>query len=431
MSTYFRSSLWLILDKLFRILVTLVSVSFVARGLGIEGFGILNYYISLITIIGVLLGCGTDHYLVRRFPHTNNGELLCFSVILLRLAIALIFIISTGFICLGGLLSIEFFITSLLLIPLSLSSLEVKFTSDSRGSLIASARVISLIISTLGKIIAAWHFNSLIGVLLFHVIESSIVVIILLCRVNKKTWVLSEINRVFRLNKVIIPLSIPFLLNSLLVVAYGKIDLIMLNQLASTKEVGLYSASIRIAEIFSMTVSVVLATYYPVLSRAYKSSESAYKDLFSKAYNYIIIFILLGCLSIYFFGDFTLDLIFGPEFIGVVNILFIHMISVCFSSFRILTGKHFLIVSDTKSLVIRSSAALCINIVANYFLIPSYGSSGAAVSILLANLFTGLVFDLFSVNTRWHFTRKLASLFSFGSYRFLFNESFSRKLHKK
>lgn len=67
---------WLLLEKLFRMAVGFTVGVYVARKLGPDNFGILNYAISFAAIFSILVNLGLDQILIRELikrPRRRNA----------------------------------------------------------------------------------------------------------------------------------------------------------------------------------------------------------------------------------------------------------------------------------------------------------------------------------------------------------------------
>ena len=58
---------WLVFDKVFHMMLSLVVTSMTARYLGKEGYGIINYGLSFINIFTIICKLGIDSIIVNEF----------------------------------------------------------------------------------------------------------------------------------------------------------------------------------------------------------------------------------------------------------------------------------------------------------------------------------------------------------------------------
>lgn len=181
---------------------------------------------------------------------------------------------------------------------------------------------------------------------------------------------------------------------SLLVINLNyRFDVIMLDNMSSQYEVGIYSKGANIIQ-FLWQIPMLLSTIIFARSAVSKDNLAfSYKVAQLLRISFIAISIL--CLVLMFFSTSLIVGLFGIEFQGSATVLKYLIPGVLFLTvFKVmnmdLAGKGLPSVS-LKAMI----PGLLINIVANYLLIPNFGANGAAIASTISYSISSLIFIYF------------------------------------
>lgn len=98
LSKYFSNTFWLLASKVYRMGFALAITIWMARYLGPEQFGVLNYALSFVILFSVLINLGLENVVVKQI--VNNGDFegeIVASSLFLRLIGSVAFFIITFF----------------------------------------------------------------------------------------------------------------------------------------------------------------------------------------------------------------------------------------------------------------------------------------------------------------------------------------------
>jgi len=184
--------------------------------------------------------------------------------------------------------------------------------------------------------------------------------------------------------------SLPLLLATFLTFLLLWTDTLMLGHFRTSGEVGMYNAAMRTAMLTSMILVSFNTIFAPMLSDLFhKGDMQKLKSLFKTVTRWIYtvslpLFLLLTLLSKEILS------IFGPKFVLASNALIILALSQLVNAG---TGSVGVVItmSGRQNLMMYNTVGVCLlNILSNYFLIPSYGIVGAAfasaISMIAFNL---------------------------------------------
>ena len=120
--------------------------------------------------------------------------------------------------------------------------------------------------------------------------------------------------------------------------------------------------------------------------------------------------LILLSIGVNIFSSYAINLLYGSKYedsISVVNIL---IWTIPFTYLNIVTSTILQKLNKSKTILYRQLLIAGINIVANVYLIPRFGTVGASVSTLIAD--TSLFFFGFLLyNERWIYFLRIESLF--------------------
>lgn len=190
------------------------------------------------------------------------------------------------------------------------------------------------------------------------------------------------------------------LIPSLAVEIYKYMDKSMLGIMTTMDEVGVYESAEKLVRIPLAFVRALGAVMIPRISYLVtKGNDEKSQEYFNKS---IIIAMLLSTsmsFGIMGISDVFVPIFFGKGFEKCILLLAILMPSCVFLAFASVVRTQLLLPHDLdKQLTVSLVAGSVVNLIANYFLIPLYGSAGAAA----ATLFTEFIVAFFQC----YFARK-------------------------
>jgi len=174
-------------------------------------------------------------------------------------------------------------------------------------------------------------------------------------------------------------------LSTILVMVETRLDFFMLGHLSTKEEVGYFSAAWNIAYALPLIIVSICAALFPKVSKM--SSKEELKTYVNKLLSFspLIIPIMIGAI---FLSRWVIWLIYGREYLPCVGPLQILVIG--YSLILLIVPMSLVLYSLDKAWAIAmvNFLELASHGVANYFLIPSHGASGAAISNLIVKIVT-------------------------------------------
>lgn len=186
----------------------------------------------------------------------------------------------------------------------------------------------------------------------------------------------------------IIRQSFPYALLILLMMIYTRVDSVMVERMHinGKAEASYYAKGFRLVNAFFMFAMLFSNLLLPLFSKMFKKNQDV-TPLFSTASKLLIGGSILLAIVSYFNSDFILGLIYTSEIdlsSPSFQLLMISFIGMCSTIIfgTLLTAK-----GNMFFLNVVAAIGIIINFVINYYLIPIYGATGAAIATCITQTF--------------------------------------------
>ena len=179
-----------------------------------------------------------------------------------------------------------------------------------------------------------------------------------------------------------------------------RIDQVMLGDMVSNEEVGIYSAAVRIAEVWYFIPMSIVSSVFPSIIDIKKANEILYIDRLQKLYTLMTWLGISVAVPMTFFPDVVISLLYGENYKGAENILSISTWAGIFVAQGVARGKWMIVENLQKYTFWYVGGAAILNIILNFFLIPVYKAQGAAVATIISYFFSVIIFPLLINKTR-------------------------------
>jgi len=164
--------------------------------------------------------------------------------------------------------------------------------------------------------------------------------------------------------------------------AYMRIDQIMLGQMLGDEAVGIYSAAVRISEVWYFVPMAIVASAFPAIAQNRTRDTVRYHRQLQQLYNVLVVIALLVAAPVLFLADWIALLLFGSAYQAAGSILAIHIWAGIFVCLGVASSRWLLLEDFQHHIMHRSLLGMISNIVLNLVLIPRWGGLGAAMATL-------------------------------------------------
>ncbi len=378
--------IWLLADKFLGMVTGLFVGIWLARYLGPAQFGVYSYALSFVALFNPIISMGLRDIVVRDLARDreNQYEILgSASLIYIGGGIAALILSTVLILVLAPSDRIVQQLVLIMAIAMPLQSFDIidiwfqsqvqsKYTVVAKRSanLIAASARIFLILTHASMTAFAWIFvleTLLTGLGLWIIYQQQ----------GNRMWQWrSPLPRVQSLMQE----SVPLLFAGIAVYVYSKIDQVMLGTLLADKsQLGFYSTTVKVAEIFDFLPVIIASSALPELTRA-KDSLQNYPQKMQVYFDIMMWLWLLIAIPIALFSTPIMTTLYGDSYRAAGPLLSLYIWGQ-FGNNLGLARSSFLIIEHK----LQYSLYLCIggamiNILLNAMLIPKYQALGATIA---------------------------------------------------
>lgn len=392
----FGNSMWQIGEKIISMIFSVFVTSIVARYLGTEDYGFVNYIISTVMLFTTFSTLGMEKITIKDIIEKEESEeKILGTSFYIRLigGIVLIFISQITIYILDEknmIAQLLGLIMGLCMIFRAYEVIEYYLQSQMKLKTISIIRFCSTILVAILRILVVIFDWGIVGFTATYLFDAIIVAMLL------KIWYKKRKKLKFKFSleyaKKILSKCWYVAISGLMVTLYMRIDQVMLGSMLDNKtENGIYSAAVRIAEIWYFVPTAIISAFQPAIVMKKKHSEEQYEKSMQRLYDIVAIVGIAFGILITLFGDIAVQILYGEEYKGATSILKISVWAGLFATLG--TARSVWLVNENlqKYSLIYTSVGCVTNIVLNYFLIPKIGARGAAIATLIAQFVTNVL----------------------------------------
>lgn len=193
--------------------------------------------------------------------------------------------------------------------------------------------------------------------------------------------------------------SLPFWLNSVFVIIYFKIDMVMLSVMSGDAIVGWYSASYKLIDALGFIPAILMSTMYPVFSKFYVNSKDSLEFAFKKSFKILTIIAIPIGIGTTILAERIIVLLYGVQYAPSVIALQILIWASVLSFINHTPATYLTSTNKQRTLMIFTFMGAILNIILNFILIPLYSYRGAAIATVATEFIVGLmiVFGIYKI----------------------------------
>jgi PST family polysaccharide transporter len=406
---------WLIFQKALNILTGILIGAWIARYLGTQGYGMLSYAISFVTLFTCISTLGLNQIITRdiiKHPSQKNELLgtafflqLIGSLLLNLLASILIFLLRRE----NPSVRMYVAIVALGYIFKPFDVIDYWFQSQVQAKYAVISRIAALIITSIVRVILVLQRAPLVAFAWVFVVNLLLTAVGFLAFYHKMGTAVIDWDVKIRRARVLLKDSWPLILSGAAVAIHGQLDQVLLGDLLDEQAVGLYSAGKKLMQ-WSFIAVVVANSTMPALISIRKKDETRYYQRLQTLYD-IMLWLAIGIsVIVTLTSGLIVNFLYGAEYSQTAVVLSILTWSVAFNFYSIITAQHLITENLTKIQLYRTLIGAGVNVCLNALLIPMCGIIGASVSALLSIAVQGYFSTLIFRQTRRNFFMLLKSL---------------------
>lgn len=406
---------WAVLGKFVTLLSGLVVGIIIARYLGPEQYGLMNYVISYVLLFQTFAIFGLDAIEIREEARgAVDYRLVVGTAFGLKVILGCLFM---GLVILTSwLMDADAYTTALV----AIYSLTIVFNAFSvirnyffaivQNEYVVKSEITRTLICIAIKLVLLWMQASLtvfmIAYMLDIVILSGGYIVVYHAKVGQiRQWKFSANYARYLLKE-----SFPLLLTSAAVIIYQRIDQVMIGQMIDNESVGFFSVAAKFVEILIFIPMILSQTITPILVKAREHSQKDYQTKAQQFMNLSVWLTLLAsalvsCIA-YWLVKYTFGEVYLPA-VAILQVMSFKAASVALSN----TAGAMLVTEGLQRYVFFRDGLGCIFCIAlNYFLLPRYGILAAAYVAIASNVVAGYLADALIPAYRHLFVRQTKAI---------------------
>ena len=387
--TVAKNTFWLMVGEVIARLFKLATIVFATRKLGVEGWGVFSYALAFVSFFFILSDLGVNTFITRemskesndRYRYLSPATIIKFALMLLFFIASLILAPHLGNIHLGMEMITVISIFSLsdglkefvLSINRSFERMEREAFSKIIGNCVIMVAGFILLIDKATPLSLAIAYAS------GSLISSAYIFWSLRKELSRLTFKITKNDF-----KIIYDFSWPLIIIGLFSFIFN-IDNIMLGQIKSAADVGLYAAGQRLVQFTSIIPSFMAISLFPILSKHENNTEKT-TNIFEKTMTIILALGIPLAIAGFLLRERIIVLIFGSSYLPGALAFGILTLSIL-ASFPNIFLSNVIFSKNLQRIFIKATIiGVVVNIVLNFALIPTYGATGAAISTTVTQL---------------------------------------------
>ena len=204
--------------------------------------------------------------------------------------------------------------------------------------------------------------------------------------------------------------SFPLLLTNAAVIIYQRIDQVMIGNMVSKADVGYFSVAAKFVEVMIFVPTTIAHTISPVLVQLLGSNLEAYEVKVQQYLNISVWISILCSVGVSLVAYWMVLYTFGTLYLPAVAILQVLAFKMASASVSAAAGTMIIVERLQKWVFFRDILGCIVCISLNWLLLPRYGAIAAAFVAIAANLAAGYISDLLIPAYRHIFRRQTKAL---------------------
>ncbi len=382
----------LLASKIVVSILGFVFVMYVARYLGVEGFGTLSFALALAEILGIFIDLGLKTLIVREVARDYSlaNKYLRNVVVLKLILVIIVFTLLAITINLLDYPEHTNKIIYFICLATVFASFSNIFYSVFQAYEIMEYQSLGLTLNSVlmlfGALLVISYGFDILGFAYVYLVVSMIVLFFNVCIYLLK-FGMPEIGIDWSFWRPTVREALPFGLIGISGMIYTYIDTIMLSAMKGDEVVGWYSAAYRLVLSLLFIPVVINTAIFPKMSQSYIGSQKSLRLIYKKYFKFMITLAIPMGIGTTMMAREIIIYIYGADYVNSIIALQI----LIWTSVLTFAGTAFIkvIESINKQFIITDVSIKCVivNVFLNIVLIPTYSYIGASIATVVTELF--------------------------------------------
>lgn len=382
-------------SKFFSTALALVSIGFITRYLGKEGFGNYATVLAFLSFFASLADLGLYHISTREISRRGADEkMIMGNIFSLRILASLVILIIAPIIVLffdyphqvkeGIVIA-----AASLLFSSGYQVLNGIFQKNLAMDKVAIGELIGKIVQVATVIVAVrlkLGFDWIVASLLFNMAASFLIVFFW-----SKKYLRFKMRFDFGYWKKFFKEAVPIGVGSIIVFFYFKADTLLLSVMKTSADVGIYNAAYKVLENISFFPAMIIGLVLPIMSNTVFAEKARFNEISNKTFKVFVILAVPLVVGTLFLADGIVQLIGGGQFFqsaAVLRILIFALAAIFFGGFF----NNILIAGNLQKKLMHIWIAAAVGSVGlNLIFIPPFSYFGSAYISVVTEIFVAVL----------------------------------------
>jgi len=389
---------WAVLGKMVQLLSGLLVGVIVARYLGPENYGLMNYVISLVVLFQTFSIFGLDSIEIREEARSGQDfRTVIGTAFGLKVFFAILFmglvILTSRLMDSDGYTTLLVVIYSFTIVLNSFGVIRNYFFAIVQNKYVVKAEIVRTLFGIGIKVLLLALNVNLTWLLVAYTFDGVLLSSGFIVAYTKKVGSIRQWHFDATYARFLLKESFPLLLTSAAVIVYQRIDQVMIGQMLDKQAVGYFSVASRFVEILIFIPMMLVQTITPILVKTREKSQEEYAVKAQMFMNVSVWLSLLSSAIVAVVAYWLVQLTFGPAYwpaVIILQVMAFKAASVALSN----TAGAMLVTEGLQRYAIFRDALGCVAcIVLNYLLLPRFGVIAAAFVAIASNVVAGYLAD--------------------------------------
>lgn len=409
---------WAMLGKIVNMVGQLFVGILVARYLGPEQYGVMNYVISFVALFTIIATFGLTNIEVRELSRTpeDRDSILgtCLRLRLFFATIGYLLIIATLLVSRTDTFTCKMILVyGLILYTGCFEVIRNYFTSVVKNEYVVKSEIARTVLGASIKIVLLWIQAPLEYFIAATMLDTVLVASGYYISYKKMVGNISDWKYDSTKVPFLVKQSFPLLLSGAAVIVYQRIDQVMIGNMIDNQSVGYFATAARFLEIILFLPFVLSQTVTPMIVKARSNLSVEEYNYKCKQFVSIVawVSIILSCLvsvSAYWLIFIT----FGKDYLAAVPVLQILAFKTVGMALSSSGGQIIIIEQIQKWAVIRNLLGCVVCVGLNMLLIPIYGIVGSSIVTIITVFVSGFLANALIPPYRHIFRIEIYALFA-------------------
>ena len=382
---------WIVTDRLIRLGVGFFVGVWVARSLGPSGYGTLSFGLAWTALFASAAKLGLDEIVVRELvarPESASRTLGSAAALRVTGAVTVVVISLLAYLAFYGGADRE-----QLLVVVLVGSANLFLTSDVIDWWLRSrvewrfafrARVLAFALSTAAKVTLLAVGAGVVWIASVTLVDAAFLAVFYTVELLRHPSRVKQWKPTWTRARELLSDSWPAIISSLAVMIYMRIDQIMIEAMMGDSDVGIYSAAVRLSEVWYVIPVAISSSLTPRVVNARSRGLVQYHRSLIGLIAFLFWVSVAVALVVTMLGPQVLVLLFGPAYQAAGPVLQVHFWAGVFVAMGVAISRWFLAENRLRVSLYRSLAGMAVNVCLNLILIPAIGLVGAALATILS-----------------------------------------------